>query len=292
LAARAADALAEASPEDFAAAIEKEREGRRVPIPILERLDSTLARTEPPLHEYFRGVSRMASVLLARVCHVLSKPVRRDEDAGSWLTASGEAVRGDAGSGASWALDAQSARYLELLEVLVERAVDLLERETHGAPADTPPTLYLEVQRRDVATKEMPRSQSLKRQHLLEIVDRLGADRTLGVDIVPKPPKAYHETMDPLFVLADFVASRTRWSVKKNKSLSRTEQLIRSWTGSLVRARSVSLLAADGSPRTAVNASRSGDHDSLEAARDRWATTPVRRWAREQAEEWIAVVSA
>jgi hypothetical protein len=173
-------------------------------------------------------------------------------------------------------MQAATVRYYALLDCLLERVHDLLNRlpgrHTVGVNVAT---RWVVDDRGSVVDFERPH---------LEAALRRSRPDTKNVNLFAEGVSRYKgKDLDVRFVLADFVANRNRHSMRG--SLSKVEGAVRWHVAGALRSGlpALSHLAACGWPRDVVNAGRRKEPAPAEPA-------GIRPWAREQAEQWAAAL--
>jgi hypothetical protein len=244
----------------------------------LEAWERLVHDVDPALLNPLRDHGRDARALLHRLCEQL--PRSTDPPAiGVSLVAASETEDGDATATAG--LPHQD-RYLNLLEVLIDRAVRVL------AALPGRHRLLLHVLTRDVFYKEFGGKGALSTRMLLSFITSHRETWPGSVDVVAHDVSPYTGDLAVGFVVADFTANRIR-------------TVLRSRTSALPVAERASQQRCGLPPRTAA-VGRSHLAASGEAYRLVTEGTPPgaspesalpvdstrRRWACEQAWEWVA----
>jgi hypothetical protein len=283
LARPAVERLRSSRPRELAQALDRFAHDRLPAFDILHALDLCLRVEAPDLHGRLQDHVRHATALVSRAARGVEKlaPASGRGFAAATLLV-GESCRGDAATGGA-AGDFTTDRYFGALDCLLERTIDVVSR-LGGAHS-----VRLRVLTRDVWDPARRQWRPLDVDHVRAAIARLPASAgavQLCVDGVP--PRYTRDVESPL-VLADFLANRGRWFLRRRASLARVEARLAS--SGAVRVRSgrppLSHLAATGWAQTHVRAAR-------EAPGKRGPLPPlprrIKRWAREQAEEWAREV--
>jgi len=245
------------------------KSGMKLPYDALTRLGDLMRRRTPQVaqqlvdisREAWRAVDLVAQRLLAARDH-LGRPI-------AYFVAASETVCGDAGQ-------SDTDRYFSVLQISIDRAASLIERR------DGMQHLELYVQRRDVHDARFGRSVPLTPQHV-GLVARGIACRHLRVRLVPAETSGYGSDVSVEYVLADFLANRSRRHLDDMQShLPIVERRLGEYFGGPLRS---------GLPERS-HLSASGDAWRIAAQGEsiEWQP-PRRRWACEQAVQWNAAQS-
>gem|GEM_PF-2970025 len=245
------------------------KSGRKLPYDALTRLGDLMRRRTPQVaqqlvdisREAWRAVDLVAQRLLAARDH-LGRPI-------AYFVAASETVCGDAGQ-------SDADRYFSVLRASIDRAASLVARR------DGKQRLELYVQRRDVHDARFGRSVPLTPQHV-GLVARGIADRHPQVQLVPAETPNYGSDVSVEYVLADFLANRSRRDLDDVQShLPIVETRLGEYFGGPLRS---------GLPeRSHLSASGDAWKIAVQGESIEWQP-PRRRWACEQAMQWNAAQS-
>lgn len=197
-----------------------------------------------------------------------------------------------------------SDRYLSLLRVVMERVLLLLR----SRPAARHRVRVLAAGRH-VEASPFPRRIDLRSRDVADAIraaERFPLDAPPAggpdawVHLVPESPQPYDAQVHPCLVLADFVANRLGWPLRRCSSWPALSDDVRRRTALpaeaaprwLAPARPCPTIAAAGPAGEVVRALFGGELDrggALQSLRDRKVRPG---WAREQAERWIDVAPA
>jgi hypothetical protein len=267
LAAQAVERLRALDGKRLEAALGRLRGGEMPSWSDLRSLDATLRAQDPILHRRLEACLRRVHVALRDLLATLQTPAAAGADPlpSALVVACGEYRDGDGIPADAGADPRGSRRFDTLLAGLLERVRDTL---IHAGGRHQ---VWLDVLSRpyvDPFLGARVRAQFHER-HLGTIVSRLGANRESDpVRLVPRQVAFYDGGVDPLLVLADFVANRARFVLRPlDRDLASAERGLGEKLTARVRAGLPPL------PTLAAVAGSDSDDDS-------------RRWAREQADEW------
>ena len=270
--------LATLAREDYRAAIRALEEGRRPPRDALLRLDR-LARVQAGREwQSVRAIADTARVGLARVFAAALSQRSGGPPRHLFLVGGGE-TRHEAASPA----DEGTRRYLDLLELVAVRALDVIAR------LDGRHTIFAYVLDRGIVHPGLGVPARLHRPVVQEVFAR--ARERVGIpggrvmlEVVSTP--RYDRQVDARLVLADLVANQLRWVMRGDPSLVTLERRL---------AVRVPWPARSGRPSASHIAAAGTAQERIEAVRRREAPPPwcpgARPWAVEQAEEWVRVLN-
>lgn len=275
---RARAALEQREPRETTGAVEALREGR-LRFERVKHLDATLKAVDPATHGVLLAHARQVAAQIGRLADRLAR-----QPGGPWLAlcCAGESVRGEAHPREGRPRQDDSARYIAVLETLVERVVDIL------AGFEGEHLVFLHVLNRDILDPLLGRFVPLHVRHLSELIGRISASTGHQVRVRPEATPRFDASAHAALVLADFASNRARWHVgRPSVPLEEMEHRIGAQVGLPVRwgTPGLSHLAATGWPRRVVDAHRAAPQPSPGEAPD-----GTKRWAREQALEWAAAL--
>ncbi len=184
-------------------------------------------------------------------------------------------VAGESRDGDFWPPGSGDDRYLSVLESLLTRTAETLARLPGSHEVEVRACTRL-VADPLLVTRE--RRTLLKVGHLEPLCERVEGRVARRVRLWPVETPRYHDTRDPGFVLADFVANGSL-SCLNERSLTRVEQDLRAAFGAAPRS--------GEPPRTHLQATGAAWRllEALRSSADP-VEEPMRLWAREQAVEW------
>lgn len=267
------------SPEARAlrAAISTHEAPRRPALEALGAFDTWLERTVPAAHATLRqerdlqrgDLTRYATDELAR--HVGRPPLV----VAAWQANAGSYPRPD-------------ARYEQLYEVLLERALSCIASRDDGAQLE----VHLATRHWSVPLGHvMKLTQAEERASAFPLLARAKSPPV----VVRYKAEAYDARVAPGIVLADFAANTLRRALASAASWGQLDADVRGRFGLpamgacalLPLAAALPSVAADGSARDAIRRAAEGSAQALPAA----AAKAEPRWAKEQAAAWIAALS-
>jgi hypothetical protein len=181
------------------------------------------------------------------------------------------------------------ARYEQLYETLVERALSFIARRDDGAQLD----VHLAVRHRTVPQEHVEKLK-LAEEHASAFALLARAKRRPA--IVRYKAETYHHGVAPGIVLADFAAntlynapvSAASWSQLAADLQGRLGLPASAGCALLPLATALPAVAADGPAREAVRRAADGSTPAASAPAPSLAGEP--RWAKEQAHAWIAAL--
>lgn len=267
--------LAVLEPEKVALLTAQFREGQRLDFPALEVLSRHLRRAYPATARAIDAGIRDAWTQVREVARQLAG---LPSSPGALLVAASETQLGDAGTTAD-------ERYFGALEALLDRIMAVLRR-TGGKHR-----VGVKALARDVYDRRIERPVRLMPQHVEQVIRRLPSEVRPPVRLIAEEVADYDGSVGVAFVLSDFFANRARRSLRQGfRGIRHTEKEL---------ANDLGLGAHSGTPVRSHLAS-TGEGLLLLRSFDRTAglspraqlplAPPRRRWAVEQAWEWVESV--
>jgi hypothetical protein len=260
-------------------ALKKLVRGKKPRIEHVRILDKEVEARNKPLHDRLQDHQREAVGHILELIRTLTL-----EGTAHWFVLttvlSGEAKKGDAIPPGAEGEEADTQRYYALLECLLGRTYDLLERFP-GRHA-----VHVHVCTRDVSDPRRGRV-PLDLTHLKDRSDRVVPPSGGSVRLLPVTAPPYASPIDARLVLVDFVANQARRALSKSWELRLVYRRLRTVTIGELRS---------GSPPLSHVAASGWAREHVEAGRRHAPSPPppagIKAWAREQAEQWAAVLGS